>query len=302
MAVKAKAKAKAKASETCSSSSDDEPQVVEPEEAERKAAATATKAAVEKKLKEPPAAPPPQPAAKSKAAAVAAKSAACGARPKASAGDGRSHVKKVAAAFSHDDLEVELQTMRREEMAKRNQAAKEEKERQRGKIEFQIKGPNDPVARVLKLKESLNEGATPPSADGIPEPPSEAPPEEAPEPPPPPEETPEELEALAAWQEEEEEEMQDEPSEVLPQGEGELAAYEWLKSLDGGRGSLLRYFEVLRDEFECDFAQLAAARLEKPVSPGALGHLEPSFFEALGVEQVGHRLLLARGILALEQP
>ena len=50
----------------------------------------------------------------------------------------------------------------------------------------------------------------------------------------------------------------------------------------GARRLRLRYFEVLRDEFDCDFAQLAAARLEKPVSPGALGHLEPSFFQASG--------------------
>ncbi|OLP97527.1 hypothetical protein AK812_SmicGene20111 [Symbiodinium microadriaticum] len=54
-----------------------------------------------------------------------------------------------------------------------------------------------------------------------------------------------------------------------------------------------------RDEFDCDFSQLAAARLDDPVAEGILGQIEPSIFDALGVEPIGHRLLLARGILRL---
>ena len=288
-----KAKAKEKAGKSESSSSSDE--------ADRLAAAAATVA----KLQEPSA--PPKAAGTVPVAApkgkVAAKSVSFGARSKAksSPGDGRNHVKKVAAAFSHDDLEVEVQAMNHEESLKAARAAKLAEEQRRSKIEFQIKSSSDPVARMLKLKESLETKTQPEAAEeGAPGPPSEAPPEEAPEPPPPPEETPEDIDGMP-WQEEEEEEEAQEEAEVVPQGEHEQAAWDWLKNLDGGRGSLLKYFEVMRDEFDCDFAQLAAARLETPVGPGALGHLEPSFFEALGVEQIGHRLLLARGILALEQ-
>lgn len=86
---------------------------------------------------------------------------------------------------------------------------------------------------------------------------------------------------------------------VQPQGETEVAMWNWLKGLDGGRGSLLHYFAAIKSEFDADFQQLAATRLQKPVSPGALGSIEPSFFEALGVKSVGHRLLFARGIMKL---
>lgn len=224
--------------------------------------------------------------------------------PKAKAkvkGAGRSHVKKVAEALAHHELEFEIESMRHdaEKLAKVRAASSEGAEGKRTKIEFQIKNSTDPVSRMLKLKENLSNEAVR-ARDGVPEPPAEAPPEEAPEPPPPPEETPEELEALNAWQE-----CPDAPDSDVgpePEGEHEKAAWAWLKGLDGGRGSLLRYFPVMRDEFDCDFAQLAAARLEKPLSPGALGHLEPSFFEALGVTSAGHRLLLAKGILGLDQP
>eukprot|EP00439_Symbiodinium_sp_Y106_P045594 s3416_g5.t2 len=40
-------------------------------------------------------------------------------------------------------------------------------------------------------------------------------------------------------------------------------------------------------------------RLDDPVAEGILGQIEPSIFDALGVEPIGHRLLLARGILSL---
>ena len=42
-----------------------------------------------------------------------------------------------------------------------------------------------------------------------------------------------------------------------PQDENEEAVWSWLKGLDG-RGSMLKYFKKIRDEFQCDFSQIAA--------------------------------------------
>lgn len=84
-----------------------------------------------------------------------------------------------------------------------------------------------------------------------------------------------------------------------PEDDAEKAVWEWLLQRDGGKGAFLQYFPVLRDEFDCDFSQICAARLTSPISPGTLGFIEPSFFEVLSVKSVGHRLLLAKGILAL---
>merc|ERR1740123_2630215 len=74
---------------------------------------------------------------------------------------------------------------------------------------------------------------------------------------------------------------------------------EWLTNLDGGRGSMLQYLDAIKSEFDAEFVQIRAARLAQPIAPGALGSIEPSFFEVLGVKPVGHRLLFAKGIMAL---
>eukprot|EP00747_Dinoflagellata_sp_TGD_P180767 gnl/TRDRNA2_/TRDRNA2_33794_c0_seq1.p1 gnl/TRDRNA2_/TRDRNA2_33794_c0~~gnl/TRDRNA2_/TRDRNA2_33794_c0_seq1.p1 ORF type:complete len:715 (+),score=92.32 gnl/TRDRNA2_/TRDRNA2_33794_c0_seq1:35-2146(+) len=79
----------------------------------------------------------------------------------------------------------------------------------------------------------------------------------------------------------------------------EKVLWEWLSSLDRGVGALLQYFEVIRQEFEADFTQIAAARLPEPISPGTIGSIDPTFFEVVGVKPLGHRLLLAKGILEL---
>eukprot|EP00928_Gymnodinium_smaydae_P045146 TRINITY_DN30136_c0_g1_i1.p1 TRINITY_DN30136_c0_g1~~TRINITY_DN30136_c0_g1_i1.p1 ORF type:complete len:957 (-),score=244.87 TRINITY_DN30136_c0_g1_i1:294-2864(-) len=81
--------------------------------------------------------------------------------------------------------------------------------------------------------------------------------------------------------------------------EDEQKVYEWLRSLDNGRGALLEYYDVLRREFDSDFSQIMAAKLPTPFSPGTLGSIDPSFFEVLGVKIAGHKLLLAKGIMAL---
>lgn len=84
-----------------------------------------------------------------------------------------------------------------------------------------------------------------------------------------------------------------------PQNEDERPVWDWLRGLDNGHGALCRYFDVLRREFDADFSQIAAAKFPTPISPGTLGSIDPSFFEVLGVTSAGHRLLLAKGILAL---
>eukprot|EP00930_Biecheleria_cincta_P041537 TRINITY_DN2849_c0_g3_i3.p1 TRINITY_DN2849_c0_g3~~TRINITY_DN2849_c0_g3_i3.p1 ORF type:complete len:860 (-),score=219.44 TRINITY_DN2849_c0_g3_i3:200-2779(-) len=92
---------------------------------------------------------------------------------------------------------------------------------------------------------------------------------------------------------------EDASCDAKPQTPAEQRAWEWLKNLDLGKGALLRYFPALRDQFECDFSQLSAAKLERPISSGKLGYVEPSVFEALEMEELEHKLLLAEGIGAL---
>eukprot|EP00927_Polykrikos_kofoidii_P087217 TRINITY_DN9991_c0_g1_i3.p1 TRINITY_DN9991_c0_g1~~TRINITY_DN9991_c0_g1_i3.p1 ORF type:complete len:894 (+),score=182.90 TRINITY_DN9991_c0_g1_i3:76-2682(+) len=73
---------------------------------------------------------------------------------------------------------------------------------------------------------------------------------------------------------------------------------EWLQRLDP-KGSMLRYLPALRREFST-MAEVAAAYVQPPPgSKGVLASVEPTFFQALGVESLGHRLVLAKGILAL---
>jgi len=73
---------------------------------------------------------------------------------------------------------------------------------------------------------------------------------------------------------------------------------EWLTSLDGGRGNMLRYLEPLRHEFGSVKA-LSATLLPDPSGNSVVGWVDPSLWEALGVEALGHKMLLAKGVVAL---
>jgi len=73
---------------------------------------------------------------------------------------------------------------------------------------------------------------------------------------------------------------------------------QWLQGLDGGRGAMLRYLEPLQREFG-SLAQVAAARLPAPAGSSVLENVDAMIFEALGIQSLGHRLLLAKGIMAL---
>jgi len=81
----------------------------------------------------------------------------------------------------------------------------------------------------------------------------------------------------------------------------ERELHEWLLALDGGKGALLRYLDVLKREFDSDFTQISAVRLAEPVAPGIVGTVDPFFWEVCSVKTIGHRLLFAKGIAALSE-
>jgi len=73
---------------------------------------------------------------------------------------------------------------------------------------------------------------------------------------------------------------------------------EWLVSLDPS-GSLVKYLPKLSKEF-ASLSEVAAALTQRPQgNTSVLKCVEPTFFEALGVVSLGHRLLLAKGVAAL---
>lgn len=72
----------------------------------------------------------------------------------------------------------------------------------------------------------------------------------------------------------------------------------WLLSLDKDRGALLPYLGPLCREFG-ELRAVAAALLPKPSSSSVVGKIDPLLWTTLGVESLGHRLLLAKGIVAL---
>ena len=74
----------------------------------------------------------------------------------------------------------------------------------------------------------------------------------------------------------------------------------WLRNLDDGCGRLLCYLPLLKREFD-NLHQIAASY--KPLGPGLslLKSVDPAIFDAMRVEKVGHRLLIAQGIKALSQ-
>lgn len=71
----------------------------------------------------------------------------------------------------------------------------------------------------------------------------------------------------------------------------------WLLSLDGNKGTMSRYLDNLLSEFG-DLTQLEAAVL--PDQGGSvLQQVDAIVFETLNMTTLGHKLLLAKGIVAL---
>ena len=83
-----------------------------------------------------------------------------------------------------------------------------------------------------------------------------------------------------------------------PQKTKEQQMRDWLLSLDEGKGHLLRYFSVIRREFDCDFDQLAAARLTVPMDRRVvLGQIDPIFWQVVEPTTLGHKFILAQAII-----
>lgn len=76
----------------------------------------------------------------------------------------------------------------------------------------------------------------------------------------------------------------------------DLAA--WLNDLDQGKGALMQYLAALQSEFG-SLAQVAAAANPAPASDSVLEAVDPLIFEAMCVQKIGHKLLIAKGVLAL---
>lgn len=88
--------------------------------------------------------------------------------------------------------------------------------------------------------------------------------------------------------------------EFAGEAQNEHADFEtWLSGLDNGRGALLCYLPALKQEFAA-FEALQETLLPKPTAgTSVVGRIDPVLWEAVGVEIMGHRLLLARGIMKL---
>lgn len=86
------------------------------------------------------------------------------------------------------------------------------------------------------------------------------------------------------------------PSSISGKG---VALHDWLKSLDEGKGSLLRYFAMFEKDFGADLRQIKSLRLRQASSEGVLSKIRPGFWEAYGIKKLRHQLLLAQGIDAL---
>eukprot|EP00747_Dinoflagellata_sp_TGD_P134706 gnl/TRDRNA2_/TRDRNA2_175365_c1_seq2.p1 gnl/TRDRNA2_/TRDRNA2_175365_c1~~gnl/TRDRNA2_/TRDRNA2_175365_c1_seq2.p1 ORF type:complete len:330 (+),score=46.32 gnl/TRDRNA2_/TRDRNA2_175365_c1_seq2:45-1034(+) len=84
---------------------------------------------------------------------------------------------------------------------------------------------------------------------------------------------------------------------------------DWLKSLDNGRGTLLQYLPSISAEFD-DLNQICCVwvgdNTRGPEAASVLGaarlcvSVDPVFWESSGVHKLEHKVLLARGIQALQ--
>lgn len=75
---------------------------------------------------------------------------------------------------------------------------------------------------------------------------------------------------------------------------------EWLRSLDQGRGTMCQYLEPLqRESLTVPEALLAAVQESTSAQQSVVSRIDTSLWEILGVQKFGHKLLLARGIIAL---
>ena len=73
----------------------------------------------------------------------------------------------------------------------------------------------------------------------------------------------------------------------------------WLLSLDNGSGALVQYLADIVHEYGGDLNKVAATRKLNHTAHSILDCVDDSFWEAINVRTLGHKCLLARGILKL---
>jgi len=75
---------------------------------------------------------------------------------------------------------------------------------------------------------------------------------------------------------------------------------DWLLGLDSGSGALLQYADALMNEFDGCLQQIGASFYSACESKSILASVDPVFWEAVGVERFGHKMLFARGLAKLQ--
>mmetsp|Transcript_117404 Transcript_117404/g.262418 ORF Transcript_117404/g.262418 Transcript_117404/m.262418 type:complete len:242 (-) Transcript_117404:26-751(-) len=88
-------------------------------------------------------------------------------------------------------------------------------------------------------------------------------------------------------------------TESLSSGMGELE--DWLLGLDKGRGALLSHKDALVREFDGDLFQISSAWVGADDGQSLVNAVDPFFWTAIGVHVMGHKLLFAQGIAALQR-
>ena len=73
----------------------------------------------------------------------------------------------------------------------------------------------------------------------------------------------------------------------------------WLLSLDNGSGALVEYLPDIVHEYGGDLNKVAATRKLNHTARSIIDCVDDSFWEAINVRTLGHKCLLARGILKL---
>merc|ERR1712083_894571 len=72
----------------------------------------------------------------------------------------------------------------------------------------------------------------------------------------------------------------------------------WLRGLDDGRGEMLRYAEPIKQEFESLDTHCAAV-LPEGSANSVLGRVDAAVWPVIGATKMGHKLLLAKGLVKL---
>ena len=73
----------------------------------------------------------------------------------------------------------------------------------------------------------------------------------------------------------------------------------WLRSLDKGSGALVQYLADIVNAYGGDLKKIAATRKLNLTTHSILDRVDDSFWEAINVRTLGHKYLLARGIVNL---